>query len=222
MSKNELTVKGIGKVSVPPDQIVITMNIEVCETEYEAAMIRGAEVVDKLKAAVESVGHKSKALKTTSFNVSAKYESYKEGEEWKKRFIGYACYHFFKLEFDLDMTVLGKTLDAVSKCEADPEIDIKFTIKNPNAVSEQLLENAVENARQKAVILARAADVNLGAIKTIDYNWGELHVFSQTSYRRQKAVYSSFASMASYDDIEPEDIRVSDNVTIVWEIVSEN
>jgi uncharacterized protein YggE len=180
-------------------------------------MRSGSEVIDTLREAIVSAGHDGKELKTTSFNISTKYESYKEKDAWKQRFIGYTCSHDLKLEFDLDMTKLGATLGAIAGCDADPNFNIRFSIKDPNAVSEQLLESAVENAKWKAAVLAKAAGVKLGEIQRIDYNWSEVHLFSPTDYQLSDAMVCEEAAPMSMD-IEPEDINVSDTATVVWAI----
>ena len=213
----EIVVKGIGKATAAPDLIVLDMNLEVCERDYEKTMRRSSEVLDILRAAVTSAGHDGKELKTTSFNINTRYESYRENGGHKQRFVGYACYHGLKLEFDLDMAALEATLGAIAGCEAKPNFNIKFSIKDPNSVSEQLLESAVDNAKWKATVLAKAAGVKLGAIQRIDYNWSEHHLFSQTDYQLCDAIVcESAAPMAM--EIEPEDINVSDTATVVWAI----
>jgi uncharacterized protein YggE len=114
------------------------------------------------------------------------------------------------------MQTLSKTLGAIAACEANPSFNIKFSIKDPSAVSEQLLASAVENAKWKAMVLAKAAGVTLGAIQRIEYNWSELHMFSQTDYEQGASVLYAAAPMAM--DIEPEDINVSDTATVIWAI----
>jgi len=215
MNNRELVVKGIGKAAASPDLIVLAMNIETTEPEYEKAMQRGASVLDALRAAVVSAGHDGKDLKTASFNINATYESYKVKETWKQRFVGYTCSHGLKLEFDLDMPKLGVTLGAIAGCDASPNFKIKFGVKDPSAVSEQLLESAVENAKWKATVLAKAAGVKLGAIQRIDYNWSDIHLHSDTDFMLREAAPRY---MALDIDIEPEDINVSDTATVVWAI----
>jgi uncharacterized protein YggE len=39
MSNREITVKGIGKTTAAPDLIVINMNLEVTESDYEKTMV---------------------------------------------------------------------------------------------------------------------------------------------------------------------------------------
>jgi uncharacterized protein YggE len=159
-------------------------------------------------------------LKTTSFNINTKYDSYKENNTWKQRFAGYTCSHGLKLEFDLDIQKLGVTLGAMSKCKAAPNFNIKFSVKDQNAVSDELLENAIANAKHKADILARASGVKLGDVKRIDYNWGEIHLYSNTDMMLCEAAAEPMAVAESrMMEFEPEDINVSDTVTVVWEIV---
>ncbi|WP_373484689.1 hypothetical protein [Acetobacterium malicum] len=50
----------------------------------------------------------------------------------------------------------------------------------------------------------------------IDYNWGELYLYSSTSYAMEDKCLETAGSYAP--DIEPADINVSDTVTFVWEI----
>ena len=218
MNNRELAVKGIGKAAAAPDLIVLNMNLKVTEPDYEKSMRRSAELLDTLRDAIVSAGHDSKALKTTSFNINTKYENYRDNGGHKQRFVGYTCYHGLKLEFDLDMPALGATLGAVAGCEANPNFSIRFSIKDPNAVSEQLLESAIENAKWKAAILAKASGVTLGTIQRIDYNWSELHLFSNTDMLMgDGALYCAEAAPMSID-IEPEEINVSDTATVVWAI----
>jgi len=116
------------------------------------------------------------------------------------------------------MSKLGETLGAIASCEAVPNFNIKFSIKEPNVVSEQLLASAVENAKLKAEILAKSAGVTLGAIQRIDYNWSELHLFSDTDLDMDENIEYSPKIKSISIDIHPDEIKVSDTATIVWAI----
>ena len=80
---------------------------------------------------------------------------------------------------------------------------------------------AYEDALAKARVLTGAAGVSLRDILNIDYSWGEV-AFEVQPLRRSLEADMAAGSMnakASFDmDIEPDDIRVSDTVTVVWEI----
>jgi uncharacterized protein YggE len=161
--QRNITVKGVGKVSANPDQIALTMSLEIQERDYADTMNRSAVVLDALRTAITSVGHDGKSLKTTSFNIDTRYESYKDKRDtWQRRFEGYICKHGLILEFDLDMKLLVATLAAIAECDANPEFSIRFSVKDGNAVSEQFLVSAVENATAKARVLANYADSSSG------------------------------------------------------------
>ena len=69
-------------------------------------------------------------------------------------------------------------------------------------------------------MLTKAAGVRLMDIQSVDYSWGEISLETRPM-NRMMAAGAKMAVMeeASYDmDIEPDDIEVSDTVTVVWEI----
>lgn len=213
MNERIIKVTGIGNVSVKPDLIIITMKLEKTDYSYNGVMQQSSDVLDKLRSSLVSVGFEKDNLKTTDFKIESDYESYKDNRgNWKEKFNGYKCIHRLKLEFNFDMELLNKTLAAISSSGSDPEFNIDFSVKNKNAVSEQLLQNAIKNASEKAAILSAASDVSLGAIQRIDYSWGELHLYSESKMIEPLCC----AAEASPIDIEPEDIKAEDTVTVVW------
>ena len=112
-----------------------------------------------------------------------------------------------------------KIISAIADCGAKPELSIAFTVRNPSAVSEKLLISATENARAKAEILCKASGSTLGQLLNIDYNWGELNVFSRTSYDVEDCIQPLMAmSKCAAPEIEPVDIDVTDTVAFTWEI----
>lgn len=212
-----ITVKGIGTVSVKPDLIVLRLSMETAEYEYDAAMKAAAEKIDFLNKALEAAGFEKKSAKTADFRVRADYDRLNDGKgNYTSVFMGYKCRHELKIEFDFDTKRLAKALSEISKCIAKPEISIDFTVKDSSAVSGELLKAAVKNAREKAEILCAASGAKLGELLSIDYNWGELHLYSATDYDVEGKCMMSGA--ADDMDIEPEEIKARDTATFAWEI----
>ena len=212
-----ITVKGIGAVSVKPNLIVLRLSMVTEEYEYDAAMKTAAEKIDFLNKALEAAGFEKKSAKTADFRVRADYDSLNDGKgNYTSVFMGYKCRHELKIEFDFDTKRLAKALSEISKCIAKPEISIDFTVKDSSAVSGELLKAAVKNAREKAEILCAASGAKLGGLLSIDYNWGELHLYSETDYD----VEGKCLMMGAADDmdIEPEEIKARDTATFEWEI----
>ena len=214
-----ITVKGIGKVSAVPDYVVITMSLEAHENDYEETLELAAKKIEYLNTSLEEIGFEKKSVKTTSFNVRTDYERVKDRNgNYKSVFNGYVCSHRLKIEFDFDTKRLAQTLYAISKCLAQPELSIAFTVKDATAVNKELLRSATINAKGKAQILCDASGVELGDLLSIDYNWGELNIVSHTEYMLEEKCMAMPVGGLADIDIEPDDIDVSDTVTFVWEI----
>lgn len=212
-----ITVKGIGAVSVKPDLIVLRLSMETAEYEYDAAMKAAAEKIDFLNKALEAAGFEKKSAKTADFRVRADYDRLNDGKgNYTSVFMGYKCRHELKIEFDFDTKRLAKALSEISECIAKPEISIDFTVKDSSAVSGELLKAAVKNAREKAEILCAASGAKLGELLSIDYNRGELHLYSATDYDVEGKCMMFGA--ADDMDIEPEEIKARDTATFEWEI----
>ncbi|MDD3489453.1 MAG: SIMPL domain-containing protein [Paludibacter sp.] len=214
-----ITVKGMGNVKTAPDYIVISMNLESQSLNYDETMELAAKQIDYLNTSLEEIGVEKKAVKTTNFNVRTDYDSVKDKNgNYKRVFNGYVCSHRLKVEFDFDTKRLAQTLSAISKCLAKPELSIAFTAKDPTAINKALLKSATINAKEKAEVLCEASNVELGTLLTIDYNWGELNIYSHTEYGLAEDCMAMPMTKMSAIEIEPDDIDVSDTATFVWEI----
>ena len=213
-----IRVTGKGMLKVRPDMTRIVITLEGVEPEYGKTLKRSAEETEQLKDTLEPFGFEREELKTLSFSVDTEYESYKVKDEYKRRFAGYKFTHVLKVEFDSDNKRLGKVLYALANCQLSPEFRLSYTVKDPEAVKNELLGKAVRDAAAKAGVLSGAAGVKLGDIQSVDYSWGEIE-FEYRPMSRDLACDCLGAPGGSYDmDIEPDDIDVQDTVTVVWEI----
>ena len=109
-------------------------------------------------------------------------------------------------------------MGAIADSRVNPKINIDFTVKNPAAVNELILQDAAANAKRKAEILCAASGVKLGELVCIDYNWGEITYISQAKYAMEDCIMSAAASPCDID-IDPDDIDAGDTATFVWEII---
>ena len=110
-------------------------------------------------------------------------------------------------------------LYALAKCPLQPEFRLSYTVKDPEAAKNQLLGKAVADAQAKAVVLTQAAGVKLKDIQSIDYSWAQINFEVEPMSRMLMTEDCAEKSIDSYDiDIDPDDIDVSDTVTVLWEI----
>jgi uncharacterized protein YggE len=213
-----IRVTGKGQLKVRPDMTRITMSLEGVCPEYSTALRKSSQDTESIKELMASFGFRRSDLKTLDFNVDAQYESYEERGVYKQPLAGYRYHHRLKAEFESDNERLGSILYALARSPVKPELRISYTVKDPEAAKNELLGKAVSDAREKALVLTGAAGVVLKDIKSIDYSWGELDLEVRPMNRMLMA--DGMASKSeSYDmDIEPDDIEITDTVTVVWGI----
>ena len=217
-----IRVTGKGQLKIRPDLTRITITLTEIYKEYGEALKHSSADTEKLKDLLSEFGFAGTDLKTLNFNVDTEYESYREGNEYKQRLAGYRYRHTMKIEFDSDNDRLGRILYALANCELRPEFNISYTVKDQEAAKNELIGKAVADAKEKANVLAKAADLQLKEIQTVDYSWGEIGMVAKPvggMLRANKMMADGSAEDAAYSmDIEPDDITVSDTVTVVWEI----
>ena len=217
-----IRVTGKGQIKVKPDMTRITMSLEGVYPEYGETLRRSSQDTEQLKDVLSAFGFERGDLKTLNFSVDTEYESYRDKGVYKQRFVGYKFHHVMKVEFESDNDRLGTILYALANCSVKPEFRISYTVKDPETAKNELLGKAVSDAKDKASVLTGAAGVTLKDIQSIDYSWGEID-FEVHPMNRAIMADACMAPMdtgaGSYDmDVEPDDIEVSDTVTVLWEI----
>ncbi len=216
-----IRVTGKGQLRITPDTTRLTMTLEGLDKEYGETLRRSSEDTEALKDVLSGFGFRRSDLKTLNFRMDTEYESFQDRDGvYRQRFAGYKFYHTMKVEFPSDNDRLGKLLYALAHCSVKPELSISYTVSDPEAAKNTLLGNAVADAKEKAAVLTRAGGVALKEIQSIDYSWGEIDL----EYRPMAGnvlmdrCEAPMMSKSFHLDIEPDDIRVSDTVTVVWEI----
>ena len=213
-----IRVTGKGNLKVHPDMTRVTIDITRVYREYSETLKRASMDTKALRILLSRFGFEHSDLKTVHFSVDTEMETYREDDVYKQRLIGYRYTHSTKIEVDSDNERRGKILYALAHSSLEPKFRLSYTVKDPEAVKNNLLSRAVKDAKEKAKILTAAADVELGEILSIDYSWREITFEAHPLQLIEDKMLCS-EPMASYDlDIEPDDISASDTVTIIWEI----
>ncbi len=210
-----IRVTGKGNLKVKPDTTRLMITLNGVYPEYAETINRSTAETEALRELLVEVGFKSSAMKTLSFDVDTEFENYRdENNDHKRRFIGYKYTHTVKVDFPSDNELLGKALYKLSQSKLAPEFRISYIVADPEAVKNELIGKAVEDAMKKAQVLAKAAGLSLGSIQTVDYSWGEINM----EVRPMDDMLMSPCAGPCEMDIEPDDLDMSDTVTVVWEI----
>lgn len=208
MDEKYIRVVGIGKVSLPPDTVVIEMILTNTNIEYEMAIQAAKESLHTLVGCLGEVGFDNDDIKTSDFRVNTKFENEKDSDgNFKKVFKGYEVINSLSIEFKEDPVLLSKVIMVLSQCQARPTFNIRYELKNNEKIEEKLLVDAVNNAKDNAATITVASRVKLGKIMNIEYDGNSATVFN-----------NRVGYMAEAISLSPENIEKEARVTITWKI----
>ncbi|MFD2248029.1 SIMPL domain-containing protein [Pontibacter ruber] len=213
--ERKLQITGKGKLSVTPDIIILSFDATAHEWEYEKTVNALNRKVEELRTIIGSEGIERKSLKTKDFSIRKDTAWNKKTE--KHEFNGFRASHSMELELPLDKKIINNLLGRITKGMENLDFSIAFGVKDAAEQQQQLILQAIAKAKENASLIAGATGVELLEILDIDYSYRELTIRSQ---RHDYAVYEA-EMMTTYDaapDFEPDDIDVTETVTITWKI----
>ncbi len=169
--KPVVRVTGNATVTLAADTATLQIGAETKDVSVEAAQAQNNEIISKVIAALKEAGVDEKDMITSNFNVYSTYDySWEDGSE--KR-IG----PFYQVSNMLTITirnldVIGEIIDAASKAGANVMYGLTFTSTSENEAYQKALTRAVEDAAQKAQVLATATGKALGELILVDASQG--------------------------------------------------
>ena len=207
-----MVITGKGKVSANPDLAIIRLPVENYNMRYSNAVKELNSIVNQLRKALVQLGIEKENIKTRDFKVDnvAEYDKVRKAKIIK----GYNAQHDLVLEIPLHNKLINQIINKVSEIDETIAIQINFSVREKEEYLQRLLQNAFEEAKKKASIIAESSGISLKEIVNINYSFSDIYFISETS-----ADYNSIRYDQDYSaDLNPKDIDMSENVTITWRI----
>ncbi len=215
MKENKMIVTGNGTANASPDYIEIYMELISTNYDYNVTMNIAKQKYDNLLKSLIPLGFRSDDLKTINFSVNAEYKATTDSEGvFVNEFVGYRASQSLLLGFPFNLILLNNTINAINESRSAPNININFTLKDKDLLTNIAIEDAVRDAYSKANVLASSGGVSLLNIINIDYtNRSAIPLTNRFSIE-----YSKTGDAGVPLNISPDDIKVNTDVTITWEI----
>lgn len=213
-----ISVTGRGCVHVVPDVTRLEVSISSVFKTYEAAYAQARENSSWMVKILEFNNKSGKLAKTVHLDISDRMVNVYDDESnligTKKD--GYNLNQRVKIDLAIDNVLVNKIVRGVGKFIKDAQIDIGYTVQNQKPYQLKMLARAVEDATEKAKIMAEACGCVLGKVKSINYGNDGCSVYSQA-----RNIHSNEEAMACSSDtldITPDDLSVSDEVEVAWHL----
>ena len=208
-----LNITGKGNVSVKPDIIILSFEIDLIEMEYGATVDKLNERVESLRKIIVGNGIPKDNIKTKVFSISTETEWDKKKET--RVFVGFRARHDLELEIPFDNVLTNTIIRGIARLNENIEFRVSFGVKDKDKYQSQLIENAIDNALEHAKTITKATGVVLKEILNIDFYYSEI------SFRSNDDMCSDNISLdcnASMPDLNPSDIKADKTITITWRI----
>lgn len=167
-----VSVSASASVTAEPDIAQISSGVVTEADSAKDAMGRNSVVMIKLIDGLKAAGIQPKDIQTTTLNVEPRYTQPKDGRV--ATINGYRVVNQVRLTVR-DVKRLGDVLDQAIALGANQINHIAFDIANPEMLKDEARKQAMENARRRGELYAKAAGGQLGPVLRISENMGEPH-----------------------------------------------
>lgn len=214
--KPGLRILGTGEIRVSPDLAVVNMNVKTTDMDFNRAVQKLNEKTDHLYKKLQSSGFRKDEIKTSQLNVQ-------ENGQWRDgNYIdsGFVATQNIELGFKRDHARMARLMEAFSEekgAEALFHFGFALSDEAEQKAKDELVGKAIQDARNKATLIARASGVKLGKVRNIVYGQPDIRPVPMMEAAYMDANMRS-AKGQSMPDIEVQEIQMQDTITIFWEI----
>lgn len=163
---NTIAVSGMAEQEVAPDMAYIDVGINVRADDAETARTQEAQIASQIRKALLGLAITDNDLQNTSYYLYQEYKVDRNGVRTADKYV---------LDSSIKVTVkdldkLSQVIDNVVEAGATNISNITYALSTQNIIQRQLLATAVENARDKAAVVANAGNRTLGNMLSADIN----------------------------------------------------
>ena len=198
-----ISAYGVASVKATPDLARIRFRVVRVEQTPSEAFATVTEAVHAVRQALRGHGVADGAVESSRLNLKSDYDGY--GAE--RHFNGYECQAQFAVEASNLDDVQALLVDLVAA--GANEIDgVDFDVRAKRELRDKAREEAVQAARRKAELYARAAGGRLGAV---------LHIEDTDPERAGMGSYRShgaYVAEARNEDLAPGHVQVTAAVVV--------
>lgn len=202
---NRLIVTGEGSVSAVPDQALLTIGVITENQNLSVAQKENAEKTASVIQSLLSLGIPRSDIQTSRYSIEPQY-NYENGQQ---------IFRGYRVEHQLQVTVksvsqTGQAIDQAVANGANSVSSIQFTVSSPDAFYNEALALAIQNARQKAVTMARTLGVTLQPVPV------EVQEISQQLPPRPVPFQAVMYAQSAETPIQPGENKITASVKIQY------
>lgn len=186
-NQNQISITGEGKVYATPDIAAVTLGIETNGASVKEITQKNVAAMNKIIEELKNLSIEDKDLQTTQYSVSPQYNwTEKEGRIPD----GYTITQNVEVKIR-DFDKISDVLAVGTENGANIVSSLQFKVDDENQFKSEARAKAIEQAKEKAKVLAQQAGIKLGDIVNVYENY-----YSPTSSYSEK-----YLGMGSAEDV---------------------
>lgn len=207
--RNSISISATGEIKLMPDVAYATVGVLSKNEKLNTAQDDNRTKMDAIYKALNDKGITKENIRTASYSVNPTYD-YTSGTA---KITGYEVSNTVEVTIN-NIESVGEILDVCSTAGANTAYPIRFDLKDKTAAYNDALKQAVEKARAKADIAAKASNVTISSVMKIEENYNT----STPDYGERSYAAADSKAAAPATQISAGELTVTANVHILYEI----
>ena len=217
-----ISIIGESELFATPDIAKISLSVLTEEKTVKEATRKNNEKMNNITKFIKSRNIEDKDIKTVNYYINPIYEyrNTYETEIFPKKspvriLIGYEIMQTLEIKIrDLDNS--GVVIEGATSRGANQVGNLQFTFEDEKILKDKATNKAIENAQEKAKILATKLNVKL--VRIIDYYYQEQPIYYNKNLSALQAMSDKIDRGADAPNIEPGENKITAQVKITYEI----
>lgn len=162
IANETITVEGQGKVYVTPDIAVARMGVTTESEKSEEAVSKNNEKMNNIIKEIKAMGIEDKDIETVNYSLYPKYD-YSGGRD---TIIGYTLSQEINIKVR-DFNQVSAVIQKATSLGANTINQLTFSVDNPEKAKNEAMQLAIEKAKEKAEVMAKASGLRLGKLVNV-------------------------------------------------------
>lgn len=212
-------VVGDGEVTTAPDRAQISVGIQSNESTVQKAQDKGNQVITKMKQDLIAMGVDQADIKTINYSLYPSYD-YQGGGQ---KITGYNLNVNMQVQVK-DFTKINQVVDTATADGANQIGGVTFTLSDAkrHEVENQVREQAIKAAKDKADTLSKLSGVRLGKIVNVTESAGSnsarpYPMMAAKALDSSAAGYGGGVAQGTPTNVEPGSTTFTMSVTLSYE-----
>ena len=167
LDNKTLFVTGSATTYIKPDKVTVSLGVETTNTKAKAALASNSELMNKIINGLKTAGVSENETSTSSFTITPNRDYTIDKDRGK--LVGFTVSNSIQID-SYNVNDSSEWIDVAVSSGANNVDSIYFSVseKKLEGIKNELLKEAIDNAKEKADIAASALEVKISGIKTVN------------------------------------------------------